>query len=179
MRFTLNLATRTYLDHRLINRILISTLVLLLALLVWNTSRLANNLGELDRLGADIASYEGRLNRRPSGVSEKDFSRQQASIRFYNGILERKSYDWLGMLDQLELVTPEGISLSSLAPDSKTGEFKISGWASSFDKVQVYLDRLEDSPAFRDILLLSHGPLALGEKTRGLLFQLSCRSVLK
>jgi type IV pilus assembly protein PilN len=179
MRFTINLATRTYLDHRLINRVLISAIIVLLALLAWNSSRLSSNMGELDRLTSEIAAFEARLNKRPAGVSEKEVSRQQSSIRFYNSIIEHKTFDWLGLLNQLESATPEGISLSSLAPEKKSGEFKIEGRAKSFSQVRTYLDRLEDSHAFQDILLLSNSPLALGEKTRGVQFSISCRSVLK
>ena len=179
MRFTLNLATRTYLDQRLINRVLISALFVLLAFLAWNVSRLSRNMGDLDRLTTEIASFEARLNKRPAGVTEKDFSRQQTSIRFYNSIIERKTFDWLGLLDGLERTTPEGISLISLVPDKKSGYFKIEGRANSFSQVRSYLDKLEDSQSFQDILLLSHTPLILGEKSRGIQFVISCRSVLK
>jgi len=179
MRFTLNLATRAYLDYRLINRVLAGTLIVLLLLLVWNASRLSNNMGEIDRLTSEIASFESRLNKRPAGVSEKDFNQQQASIRFYNGIIERKAFDWLILLDQLERATPEGVSLASLAPDKTSGSFRIDGRASTFSQVRTYLERLEDSHDFKDILLLSHTPLLLGEKTRGVQFVISCRAVLK
>lgn len=179
MRFTLNLATRTYLDQRLINRVLIGSVLLLLALLGWNVSRLSTNMGEQDRLLSEISGFEERMNRRPAGVSEKEFSLQQASIRFYNDIIERKTFDWLELLNQLEYATPEGIALSSLEPDKKSGEFKIEGLANSFSHVRAYLDRLEDSRAFRNILLLSHSPLTLGEKSRGVQFRITCRSVLK
>jgi len=179
MRFTLNLATRTYLDHRLINQVLISAIIVLLALLALNISRLSSNMGELDRLTSEIAAFEARLNKRPAGISEKEVSRQQSSIRFYNGIIEHKTFDWLGLLDQLERATPEGISISSLAPEKKSGEFKIEGLAKSFSQVRSYLDRLEESHAFQDILLLSNSPFTQGEKNRGVQFSISCRSVHK
>ena len=114
MRFTINIATRTHIDRKLVNRAGYAVLALLLVLLAWNVSRTFWNLGELRRLQADNASYEQRLNSRPGGVSEKDFNGLLADIKFYNEIIARKSYNWLGLLEQLEGATPEGIALSAL-----------------------------------------------------------------
>ena len=178
MRFTINLATRTHIDRKLVNRAGYAVLALLLILLVWNISRTTWSLGELRRLQADNAAYENRLNSRPNGVSEKDFTRLLADIKFYNEIISRKSYNWLGLLEQLEGATPEGIALSLFTPDKKAGEFKIEGNAKSFGHVRTYLDKLEDSKTFNSILLLSHSELAVGEKTKGIKFAISCKAVL-
>jgi type IV pilus assembly protein PilN len=177
MRFTINLATRTYLDHRLVNQALIALTVVMLAWLAWNASRLWSDLGELGRLGREAAVLEERLNSRPSGVSEDDYKRLMTSIGFYNGIIERKSYDWLGLLEQLEQATPAGVSLASVAAETGAGEIKLEGRARSFTQVRTYLEKLEDSKAFTDILLRSHRELALGEKTRGVQFSVDCRAV--
>ena len=179
MRFTLNLATKTYLDQRLVNRVAVGGLMLLLALLAWNVSRFARNMGQLDRLAAENASFESRLNSRPAGVSEKDYNLLLASISFYNGVIERKAFNWLALLDQLENSTPEGIALSSFAPEKNSGEFKIEGRAKSFAQVSSYLEKLEDSKDFKNILLLSHSDVSIGEKSRGVQFTLSCRAVMK
>jgi len=177
MRFTINLATRTYIDQRLIRRCVIACMAVMLALTVWNVTRFSSNLGELNRLRSEIAAFEGKLNSRPSGVSENDFNRQLASIRFFNTVIARKTHDWLGLLDQVENATPEGIALSNLVPDTKTGTLKIEGRARSFTQVRAYLEKLEDSKNFSDILLLSHGDVLVGEKTRAVQFSISCRKV--
>ena len=179
MRFTINIATRTYLDRRLVNRAGYAVLALLLILLAWNIKRTFWNLGELRRLQSDNASYENRLNSRPSGVSEKDFTRLLADIKFFNEILGRKSFNWLGFLDQLEGASPEGIALSALAPDRKTGELKIEGHARSFAQVRSYIEKLEDSKAYTSILLLSHTNMMVGEKTKGVNFVISCKAALQ
>lgn len=176
MRFTINLATRTHLDYRLVNRAGYALLALLLLLLVWNFSRAAWDIGELRRLKSDITSYENRLNSRPSGVSEKEYTSLLAGIKFYNEIIGRKSFNWLGLLDRVESATPEGISLSLLAPDRKTGEIKIEGHAKGFSQVRSYLEKLEDSKLFASILLLSHADIAVGDKARGVHFTISCKA---
>jgi type IV pilus assembly protein PilN len=176
MRFTINIATRTYIDRKMVNRAGYALLALLFVLLAWNVSRTFWSLGELRRLQADNTSYEQRLNSRPSGVSEKDFTRLLADIRFYNEMIGRKSYNWLGLLEQLEGATPEGIALTSLAPDRKSGDMKIEGHARSFTLIRTYLDKLEDSKVFTAILLLSHSNVTVGEKDKGVHFAISCKA---
>jgi type IV pilus assembly protein PilN len=178
MRFTINVATRTHIDRKMVNRAGYAVLALLLVLLVWNVSRSFWSIGELRRLQADNASYEKRLNSRPSGVSEKDFTRLLADIKFYNELIGRKSYNWLGLLEQLEEATPEGIALSALSPDRKKGELKLEGHARSFAQVRSYLEKLEDSKVFTSILLLSHADVTTGEKAKGVKFSVSCKAVL-
>lgn len=177
MRFTINLATRTHLDQRLVNRAFVVALAVLLAFLAWNVSRVSGNMGELRRLGEEKAALEARLSSRPAGVSEKDFSRMLAAIRFYNDVIERKSFSWMGLLERVEDATPEGVALVSLMPEKKGAELKIEGRSRSFAAVRGYLERLEDSRAFTDILLLSHHELAVGEKGKGFQFSISCRAV--
>jgi type IV pilus assembly protein PilN len=177
MRFTINLATRTYLDHRLLNRFAFGSIVLLLVVTAWNIIRVASTLGEQNRLSAEIAVLEGRLAAKPAGISEADFSRQKARIRFYNEIIERKSSNWLALLELFENVTPEGVSLSSLSQDKKKEEWKVEGHARTFKSVQNYLEKLESAQNFSQVLLLSHQNIDVGEKMRGVHFSISCKVV--
>lgn len=179
MRFTINIATRTHIDRRLVTRSSYAVMALLLVLLAWNISRTFWSLGELRRLQSDNVAYDKRLNSRPGGVSESDFTRLLADIKFYNEIIGRKSYSWLGLLEQLEGATPEGIALSALGPDRKSGDVKIEGHARSFAQVRSYLEKLEDSKAFTSILLLSHADVAVGEKGKGVRFTISCKAALQ
>lgn len=177
MRFTINLATRTCLDHRLLNRIAYCTITVLCVTTGWNASRISSNMGEQSRLNAEIATIESRLGTKPNGISESDFNRQKSRIRFYNEIIERKGVNWINLLEKFEMVTPEGISLSSLSPGKGHEEWKLDGRARSFKIVQQYLEKLEASKNFTNILLLSHQNVAAGEKGRGVQFSISCKVV--
>lgn len=175
MRFTINLATRTYLDHRLLNRIAYCAMAVLLVIAGWNVSRVSSNMGEQSRLKAEITAIQSRLGTRPSGISETEFSRQKVHIRFYNEIIERKSVNWLNLLDLFENATPEGISLSSLSQGKKREEWKLEGRARNFKSVQQYLEKLEAAKNFSNVLLLSHQNMTAGEKMRGVQFTISCK----
>lgn len=175
MRFSINLATRIYLDNRLLNQVSFGVVAVLIVLLGWNITRLSWNLGEQRRLDTEITSLEGRLNNKPGGVSEKDLTRQQTRIRFYNEIIDRKSTNWLQMLELVENVTPEGISLAAFTPGKNRDELKLDGRARSFAVVRHYLEKLEESKNFSNVLLLSHQELIIGEKGRGVQFSISCK----
>lgn len=174
MRYSINLATRIYLDHRLLNRFGYGIIVILFMLLVWNVSRFSSNMGEMSHLRAEIGVIESKLTARQSGITEADYSRQKSSIRFYNGIIERKSVDWLNLLALFENATPEGIALSSLIPGKEPKEWKLEGRAHSFKTVQLYLEKLEESKTFSNILLLSHKNMTAADKGRGVQFTISC-----
>jgi hypothetical protein len=148
-------------------------------LLAWNINRAAWSFGEQRRLQSDIAAFETRLNSRPHGFSEKDYVRMLGNIGFYNEIIARKSFNWLGLLEQLELATPEGIALSALTPDIKNGDLKIEGRAKNFALIRNYLDKLEDSKVFTSILLRSHTNVAVGERTKAVQFSISCKAALQ
>lgn len=174
MRFTINLATQTYLDKKLLNRSCFGVIALLVVLLIWNVTRASWKQGEKSRLDAEIAVLEGRINNKPGEVPEKDFTRQQTQIRFYNEIIGRKSTNWLQLLDLIENVTPEGIALSAVSQGKKKGELKLDGHARSFAHVRQYLEKLEGSQNFLNVLLLSHKDFLSGETGRGVQFTISC-----
>lgn len=175
MRFSINLATRTYLNKRLLNQISFGVIAVLVVLLGWNITRLTWNFGEQRRLDSEVKALEGSLNIRPGGVSEKDFTRQQARIRFFNEIIDRKGTAWLNLLELVENATPDGISLSALTPGKKSGELKLEGRARSFAAVRQYVEKLEGARFFSDVLLLSHQEMVIGEKGRGVQFAISCK----
>lgn len=180
MRFTINLATRTHLDHGLLNRLAFCVIAVLLVVVGWNASRLSTNMGKQSRLRAEISAIEARSGAKPGGISDADSNRQKARIRFYNEIIERKSINWLDLLELFENITPEGISLSSLSPNKNQGEWKLEGRARSFKVVQQYLEQLETSKNFSNVLLLSHKNMTQGENVRGVRgvqFEISCKVV--
>lgn len=175
MKYTINLATKTYLDHRRINLVLLSAILVLSLLLLWNLVTVWQKQRDVSRLRSEIATHEATLSTHPAGVTENEFKRVLNSIVFFNAVIERKTFNWLNILDQLEQVTPEGIALSSLTPNPVSGELKIEGRSKNFGQVTSYLEKLEESGKFGETLLLSHRELALGERIRGVEFTISCK----
>lgn len=175
MRFNINLATRTIYDHRLVSRLCTVTIVVLSALLVLNVFRFSWNLGEMRRLDAEISAAEKRLQSAPPGISEQEHAAVRQGATFFNEIIMRKTYGWLAFLEELENVTPEGVSLTLLSPDKADGIIKIEGLARNFRALESFLEMLEDSGYFHEVLLLSHKNEDLWEQAKGLRFSISCK----
>jgi Tfp pilus assembly protein PilN len=178
MRYSINLATRTYLDHGQLNRIAYGTIVLLLIALAWNISRFASNMGEQKRLDTEISSLQSKTSGKVTTAPESEVQKQKALIRFYNEIIVRKSTDWLAVFEKIEVATPEGVAVASLVPEKKNGDWKLDGRARSFKGVQAYLNKLETTGGITNIQLLSHQNIA-GEKTQGVQFLISCTVLTK
>lgn len=177
MRYRINLTTRTYLDHHLVNRVAYSSIALLVVVLVWNISRVVTLSNENGRLETEISAIQRKNNAKSPAVTETETNLQKKQIRFFNEIISRKSFSWLNQLDVFENVTPVGISLSSLAPGKNRLEWKIEGHAKSFKAVRQYLEQLEASDRFSNVLLLSHQEMAADDKVRGVKFSISCTVV--
>lgn len=175
MRISINLATRSVYDQRLVSRLLIGAVILLSVLLVWTVLRFAWNLGETSRLDSDIAAAEKRLQSAPPGISEQEHAAVKQGAAFFNEIIKRKTYGWLDFLERLESVTPDGVTLSLLSPDKSGGIIKIDGMARNFGALESFLEMLEDSGYFHEVLLLSHSNFELWEQAKGVKFSISCK----
>ncbi|MDD2365242.1 MAG: PilN domain-containing protein [Desulfuromonadaceae bacterium] len=174
MRYTINLSTRTYIDHKLINRVAGFLTVLLLVAFCWNVVSVSSGMGEESRLKSEIKTMQSSIELKPVGVSESQVALQKEDVRFYNEIIMRKTADWVGKLEMLENVTPEGISLSSFAPAKKDEEWKLDGYAKSFKTLQQYLEKLESSKSFTNVLLISHKNMESDTKIKVVQFTISC-----
>jgi hypothetical protein len=175
MRFTIDVSTNRILDHRRVNRICAFTVMILLGVLCWNVFRISWNIGESRRLADEINASKKQPENRSPDTTDKDSARIRSSIGFFNEIIARKSFGWLDFLEQVEIVDSDGIALSGLAPDRKSGTVKIEGWARDFGKVRAYLESLEESPYFQAVQLVSHKDVVLWEEARGVKFSIVCR----
>lgn len=175
MEFNINLATRSYIDKRLVKQLCYGAIAVLLLLTAWNITRFSWNMGELRKVSAEIQELEKRINSKPAGISDRDYAQQQAQISFYNQVISQKSKNWLKMLDLVETVTPDGISLSVLNHGKNNGELNLEGHARTFAVMRKYLEKLEETGAFSSVMLLSHQNLLIGEKGRGVSFKISCK----
>jgi type IV pilus assembly protein PilN len=175
MRIAINLATRTIYDSRLVSRLCMVAVVLLAVLLAWNFLRFARNLGEMRRLDSEISAADKRLRSAPPGISEQEHAAIKQGVSFFNAIINRKTYGWLAFLERLENVTPDGVTLSLLSPDKRDDIIKIEGLARNFRALENFLEMLEDSGAFHDVLLLSHKNEEFWEQARGVRFSISCK----
>ncbi|SNB45279.1 PilN domain-containing protein [Geobacter sp. DSM 9736] len=172
MRLKINLASRTYLNRRQFNVAIALAFAVLGLVLVFNIGTVSRNAGEISIAARQIAQYEGKLT---GAVPEQDYKALLDRIKFANEIIDRKTYRWTALLDKLEGVVPEGIAITTIDPDTKTGKLKISGAARSFKNLRQFLENLEGSEDFAEVFLVSQADVKVGQTQQGISFSIDSK----
>jgi type IV pilus assembly protein PilN len=173
MKLTINLATRRYLNLRQLNAFLVAGLLLLSVLAVLKVREVAYNQAELGRVGKLLAAPEAKPG--SPAVTQAQLQALKGEILFANGLIQRKSVDWLQLLDHLEEVVPDGVALTEIAPPGRDQLFKISGVTRSFGSLRRLLENLEQSKNFSEVYLLSQSEAKIGQTQEGITFAVVCK----
>jgi type IV pilus assembly protein PilN len=172
MKLTINLATRRYLNLRLLNIWLLAGFILLGALLILKVREVAYNQAELATIRRQSAVAESRPGEAP--VSPAQLNALAAKALFANALIARKSVNWLNLLDLLEEVVPNGVALSAIQPD-KGDLLKLGGVARNFADLRALLENMERSKNFSEVYLLSQSETKVGLTQQGLSFSVTCK----
>ena len=161
--FDLNLSTRPFSAYRLINIAVVSILAVLVVVSVWQAagflrySRLANSIRteeqdtrvDAEALGKRVAELESRLDRPESTAKLNE-------IGFLNRLIQRKNLSWTRFFANLEDMVPDNVHFTTLTPDFAVNgpiTFHIGVRAKSIADVKEFLERLEKSPVFENIIV--------------------------
>ena len=179
MKFTTNLATRIYINTRQLKVFTLLAVMLLAVLLMVNIRNIGVRSAEAERIGKETAQLDARRQEAGKHVSEKDYQNLLARISFANETIDKKTYNWLTLLDRLETVVPEGLAISSIEPDQKSHGVKLSGVARSFANLRTLMENLESSDFFSEVYLLSQAEAKLDDDGPGITFNLSCKVAMQ
>ncbi len=159
MKISLNLASRTYVNRRALFAGYVAAGIALGLLLALNLTffwHSRSEIRDLDRKLAAIKEQLGTLTAEGgaefSPAAYKDLLQE---IEFANAILEKDGFRWSALLNQLEGLVPEGVSVRGLRPDHKARALRITAVARGVDEMRAFLDRLMASENFSDLFLLS------------------------
>lgn len=175
MELKINLATRYFIDQR---RLLFATIAVVFSLLLittYNVTQLGANAGRLKRVQADLAVLQARFDASAKGVSAGDYQRLLKHIAAANQLLAAKSNDWLAVLERLETVVPDGVTLSAVEPNRADGTLRLSGLARNFSALKMLMENLESAPFASAVFLQSQGQISAGATQQGLSFTVTCK----
>lgn len=172
MNFSINLATRVYVDFKKVNICLVSTGVILSFWLAFSVYSWVDNTAKLNK----FAEYKARISRSADTkkVSESDYTIFLANVKSVNTILYKRSYDWLSLLSNLERLVPEGVALRGLEPSEKGAVIKLTASARNFSGVRRFIENLESSKVFGDVYLTDQTATKEGGQ-KGLNFTVTCK----
>jgi len=180
MRLTTNLATRIYINMRRLNFFIACALILLTLLLLVNGRKVAAGFGDKGRLDQGIKVLEGRSrDTKNSSVPEKEYQALLSSIKFANGIIQQKTFDWLMLFDRLESVVPEGIAIASIEPSPKDNGLKLAGMAKNFGNLRKFVENLEESTYFTEVYLVSQSNTQGPEGRNITGFNITCKATYR
>ena len=178
MRFSLNLSTRVHYNRQGLKLLLWIFTGLLLFLILFVTVRLISKRYENIRLAAEIIRLDQQLVGQSADVTQKEFKTQKDLIASINTLLERRASNrWIALLDSLESVVPDGVSLSKLEPEQKGNLLKLEGRAKNFNSIKKLLENLDKSKSFKEPMLLSHSDMVIRDRVQGFQFVISVSMV--
>lgn len=176
MNFTINLATRVYVDFRKITLALSAVAAVLLFWIFFSIYSLVGNFEQINRY--TVAKSKVAVS---SGikVSDADYAKFLERVKYVNAIIYKRAYDWLQLFDNLEKLVPEGVSLKSLEPLEKGETLKIMATGRNFAAVRKFVENLEFSKTFTDINLTDQAIAKEGTQVKGMNFTVTCKAINK
>jgi len=178
MKYSLNLATKTYVHHRRLFAILVALGLFLLGLLIINTMSVIRDSHRTRELELRLNEFRSQKQggSQQADISDAAMAQLAKRIEVANELLLRDNYRWTTLLNHLEAHLAEGISIRGLQPDYKTGVLKLSGVAASVTDLRHFIDNLTRSEVFTQIYLKDQRT----EKTRddldgGILFSVELK----
>jgi len=174
MRLTINLATRRYINLPRLNAVLVACFVLVGGLLLFKVREIAYKQSEL----AQIRSLSAAADRRPGegpAVGEAQLKELATQTSLANALIDKKSVNWLYILDSLEEVVPEGVAISQIDPGKRNEPLKLAGLARSFANVRALMENLEQNKKFSEVFLISQSEIKVAQTQHGVSFAITCK----
>lgn len=172
MNFSINLATRVYVNFKKVNLWFGIAGVILSCWFFFSVYVFIDNAAKLQKFSEAKARLT--MGAGSSKVSDAEYTAFLVDVKNANSILYKRSYDWLALLANLEQLVPEGVALKSLEPADKGAVLKLSASARNFSGVRKFIENLESSKVFSEIYLTDQTSVKEGEQ-KGLNFSVTCK----
>lgn len=172
MNFSINLATKVYVDFKKVNLCFVIAGVILSIWFFVSIYTCVDNAAKIQK----FSEHKARLTKSAGAhkVTDAEYTAFLADVKNVNSILYKRSYDWLALLANLEQLVPEGVALNRLEPDDKGAILKLSASARNFSGVRKFIENLESSQVFSEIYLTEQSFIKV-EGQKGLNFSVTCK----
>lgn len=154
-----NLATRPFYNERIVGLLMGLVAVVVLALTVWNVTRLMALSSRRSELRAQIGADEAAAARiRQSaadvqkGVDRTSLVSLAGSAREANALIDERTFSWTTLFSFIEANIPMGVRLTAITPEFKKNDIIITMTlvGRQVEDVTNFLNALEGTGAFYD-----------------------------
>jgi len=157
MKYTLNLATRSYVNRRTLYMSYAAIGALLLVIMLFGLMRFAALYSDISQTEVKIKTIESNIVKR-SGTGAAEFDEASyrnllAHIEEANSLLRRDSFRWTDLLNRLEKVVPWQVRILQINPNHDDRLVKISGQAKTLQSLKKLIDNLITSGHYTHVLL--------------------------
>lgn len=186
MRSQLNLASQFYVNRRALYLLYAVGTAVALLILITQIHDLAQLQAQEELLNERIGELQQQLGL--SAESAEKFTGEQLTqlleqIEFSNKLIIKDSFQWTGLLGQLEAVLPHDVRIVDIRPEFKNSVLSLSAQAKTVEDMRAFIDRLNASADFSDVLLLSQNERPVDGQTKSeevvVLFTLKVRGTLQ
>jgi len=160
MKFDLNLASRRDVNKRALHYGFVAALCILILFGGWEVNTLIANNNALQLNQQRLAETNQRLQALRGGPIKTLSTEERATLEKEHSavaeLLTMDAFRWTELLDRMEKLLPDGVSLKSFTPDYKKKSLDLSGEARSLKGMRLFLDRLLKNEKFEQVYLESH-----------------------
>jgi hypothetical protein len=161
MRLRTNLSTRPFYNVRAVQVLIGVMAVLVLALTLFNVTKLIQLTSRQQTLGARASQAEAdalRLRteaaRIRTQINQKELETVAAAAREANGIIDRRAFSWTDLFTQLEATLPDEVRIRNVQPRLERGTFKIGMVAEGRrpEDIAAFIEALEKQGTFHNVV---------------------------
>jgi len=156
-----NLSTRPFYNERGVHVLAAAIALVVLAVTAWQAVRVVrlskyktelNTAVRRDRDETEARIKDADEIRR--GLNQKELAEVAAAAKEANELIERRTFSWTGLFNQIEATLPEDVMLTGIRPEFKDSETMVNldVLSRESDDVDAFWDRLEKIGAFHDVL---------------------------
>ena len=157
MKYSLNLATRSYVNRRTLYLCYALLGGVLVIVLMFNLMRFFSLRNEISQNDAERRKIEAKLLAQSgvdaAGYDASSYKKLLASIHDANEILKQDSFRWTVLLDQMESVVPRRVRIEKIDPEHKDRTVKLSGQAKTLKDLKRFIDNLIKSEHYDHVFL--------------------------
>jgi hypothetical protein len=157
-----NLSTRPFYNERAVHWTLGLAFAAIVALMVFNVTRVMSLSARQSTLAADVQREEAgiqRLNAQTAkvrgSIDQKALARVIASAKEANAIIDQRTFSWTELFNHLESTLPTGVMLTSVRPRvEKDGGFfvQLTVLGREVEQIDEFIEKLEATGAFSGVM---------------------------
>jgi len=156
-----NLSTRPFYNERAVQFVLGAIAVLIVALSIFNISRVVTLTGRHRELSSDAARDEARARQLTQqaaaarrALDPADLAAVARAAQEANTIIDQRTFSWTELFNHIEATLPPDVMLMSVKPKIEDGETEIEMIVVGrrVEDIDTFMEKLEETGAFVNVL---------------------------